>query len=398
MPIAPQFEYFLSNAINPVDEHSRIWRSPLPMHRKASQKTAGTSVTYGEYFFAIRSFLAKDNFHTVASAISRRIKAPVKPEEIKKICVYLEKHGEFYHPARVETLVHGSGISFVLNVAISDAGKNCIKREYRSLERLNGEFPFSFIPEIYGKDEVHTKDNHKIIMFLGEWFEGFHEFHISSDPTNDPPPKNKTEQNQKIIVWDTVKGNFYLSKNQILELYKQAAMILTCYYNMETFEQIFPWHHAAGDFILKLQDDKIDLRLITVRQYAPVIENKEMDKQAGDIGSILEALLIFFLNLSIRMRIDRIDGVGEMVWAYDIAVEGTIDGFFKGLDQKPLPFSIPQPFSDFFRTYLLSFWTEADLYELSSAMVNACNPKAPDLPVIKRNLKKHIQTLYHAIN
>jgi len=112
----------------------------------------------------------------------------------------------------------------------------------------------------------------------------------------------------------------------------------------------------------------------------------------------LEALLIFFLNLSIRMRIDRIDGVGEMVWADDIAVQGTIDGFFKGLDQKPLPASIPKPFSDFFRTYLLSFWTESDLYELSSTMVNACNPKAPDLSVIKQNLKKHIQTLYHSIN
>ncbi|MBW2012127.1 MAG: hypothetical protein JRI32_11030 [Deltaproteobacteria bacterium] len=156
MPIAPQFEYFLSNTINAVDEHSRIWNCPLPMHRKMSRKTAGTFVSYGEYFSAIRSFLAKDNFHTIASAISRQIKAPVRPEDVKKICVYLEKHGEFYHPARVETFVHGTGISFVLNVAISDAGKNCIKREYRSLEKLNEEFPFSFIPEIYGKNEVHT--------------------------------------------------------------------------------------------------------------------------------------------------------------------------------------------------------------------------------------------------
>jgi len=107
---------------------------------------------------------------------------------------------------------------------------------------MNNDFPFSFVPKVYGTGEVFTKDNHYISMFLGEWFEGFNEFHISRDPADG---KNK------IVVWDNQQSNFFLSADQIMELYRQATMILTSYYNIETFEQIFSWHHAAGDFVLK---------------------------------------------------------------------------------------------------------------------------------------------------
>ena len=101
-------------------------------------------------------------------------------------------------------------------------------------------------------------------MFLGEWFEGYNEFHISLDPA---------DEKHKIIVWDHEHGNYFLSTDQTKALYRQAAKILTCYYNVETFEQISSWHHAAGDFVLKCQNDEIDLKLITVRQYRPMFGN-----------------------------------------------------------------------------------------------------------------------------
>lgn len=76
---------------------------------------------------------------------------------------------------------------------------------------------------------------------------------------------------------------------------------MTCYYNAETFEQIFPWHHAAGDFVIKLQKNNMKMKLITVRQYAPMLENKNetaKNNTDSDIYLMLEAMLVFFLNLS----------------------------------------------------------------------------------------------------
>ena len=56
---------------------------------------------------------------------------------------------------------------------------------------------------------------------------------------------------------------------------------------------------------------------------------------------MLQALLIFFLNLSIRMRLDRYDGVGDIVWADGLVVQSTLDGFFEGLALKPSVASMP---------------------------------------------------------
>lgn len=220
-------------------------------------------------------------------------------------------------------------------------------------------------------------------MFLGEWFSGYNEFHISYD--------SKTKEN-KIVVWDALQGNRFLTHEMTAELFRQAAMILTCYYNMETFEQIYPWHHAAGDFVIRFQNDIIDLKLITVRQYAPLIENEDKDAAA-----ILNALFLYLLNLSIRMRLDRLDGIGPIVWAEAIAVRSTLEGFLDGLALKsPVPMLSDPPLKCF-QQYLRSV-TEKDLNELSNAIVNSYNPKAPDIPVIKRNLKEHVMLLYEAMS
>lgn len=392
MPNTPRFDYFLSHKKSPVKKDSQIWSTPLPLNRHQAEEQLrleiGISISHGDYFCAARDFLKKNSFEIVTRAISQRLHRNINPEEIKKINICLEKHGEFYHPARIETFADWKGILFVLNVAISNAGKDSIQTEYRLLQKLNSDFPYSFLPKVYGQGTVDTKKNLSVSMFLGEWFEGFNEFHISKDPS---------DEKIKINVWDPEKGNFFLTVEQTFEIYRQAAMILTCYYNIETFEQIFPWHHAAGDFVIKIINDKIDVRLVTVRQYASIFEVNEMEDQGQGLDLILEALLVFFLNLSIRMRLDRLDGVGEIVWSDDVAVEGTMKGFFQGLALKPPIDWLPLPLVDCFQKYLLSC-SKADLFDLSQAMVNAYNPQAPEVPVIKHNLKSHVMTLYQSIN
>ncbi len=232
-------------------------------------------------------------------------------------------------------------IPFVLNVAVTDVGKQCAQREYRLLKTLDTQYPDSFIPKVYAQGNVFTKmDQVETRMFLGEWFEGFNEFHMSLDPD---------DKKYKIIVWDHEHGNFFLTPHQTMELYRQAAKILTYYYNVETFEQIFSWHHAAGDFVLKCQKDDIELKLVTVRQYRSMYENTIVSESIEpDSELILEALLVFFLNMAIKMRIDRLDGVGDIVWSDDVALKGILKGFFEALALKPLISVFPEPLDRLF--------------------------------------------------
>ncbi|MDM8524740.1 hypothetical protein QUF80_15335 [Desulfococcaceae bacterium HSG8] len=371
----PEIRYFLYHKAHPVQKNHDIWNTSLPVNRIPSRDTAEGSVTHGDYFSAIRFFLEENGWKVIISAVSQCMCRPVLLAEIKEISICLEKHGEFYHPARIRIYMDDEKIPFVLNAAVSDAGRGCILREYYLLKQLNEDFPCTFLPKIYEQGYGQTLSGTEIPMFLGEWFDNYNEFHISHDPNDG---KNK------IRVWDAGRGPYFLSHEKTRELYRQAAMILTCYYNFETFEQIYPWHHGAGDFIVKYENDEIDLKLITVRQYTSLVEHQGAEP---DPGAIPEALLLFLLNLSIRMRLDRMDGVGDIVWADDIAVQGTLEGFFQALSLR-----VPEAFVIYFRNYLSSH-TETALLDLSESIVNACPPLIPEVPVMQKHLKKHTVNL-----
>jgi len=385
MPDAPQFKYFLSHKKNPVQKNSQMWNTLLPMSRHQQPNNSGICVSHGDYFTAVRNFLEQDRSGIITRAVSQHMHRDVTSQEIEEIRIFLEKHGEFYHPARIETVLHGTAIPFVLNVAISDSGKNFIQREYGLLKQLDEDFPCSFLPKVYGQGCVSMTGD-EIGMFLGEWFQGYNEFHISLDPE---------DEKHKIVVWDHEHGNFFLTTDQATNFYRQAARILTCYYNVETFEQILSWHHAAGDFVLKCQNDSIDVKLITVRQYRPMFEN-DSGNENPDAELILEALLVFFLNLAIRMRLDRLDGVGEIVWSDNIALKGTLNGFFEGLALKPLISLFSEPLADCFQKHLLAC-SRIDFLDLNLSIVETYHPQAPEVPVIRRHLKKHVDNLYNAI-
>jgi len=372
-----------------VQASSEIWQAPIPMGRKPLEDEAGISVSHGDYFCAVRDFLQKDDFKLILSALSQHIQRDVAFEELEAIRIVLEKHGEFYHPARIETMLPETAIPFVLNVAVSDAGKSCIQQECQILNKLNAEFPFALLPKVYGQGYVSIKSTGlEASMFLGEWLEGYSEFHLSRDPA---------DGKLKIVVWDAEYGNFFLTTDQTGELYRQAAKILACYYNPVTFEHIDSWHHAAGDFVVKCEDDKVDVKLITVRQYRPMFAGDSgIGSQGLDIGMMLEALLVFFLNLAIRMRLDRLDGVGEIVWSDRVVPGPMVQGFLEALALKPPISLLAEPLVDLFRKYLLSC-SRIDLLDLNSAIVQKMHPRAPDVAVIKKHLKQHTNALYDAI-
>jgi len=388
MKTSPQVKHFLYSADQAVDNKSAIWAAPIPLSRKPSDKQADISISHGDYFCAARDFLEKDSFRQLLSALSQQLRQEVPLRKIKEIRIYLEKHGELYHPARIETLLPESIVSFVLNVAVSGAGKDCVQRECRLLQKLNKDFSFSFLPKVFGRGRVFIKAaNLELRMFLGEWLEGYNEFHISRDPSD-----NKL----KIVVWDQKVGNYFLTSGQTMELYRQAAMVLTAYYNVETFEHIFSWHHAAGDFVVKCQNDKVDVKLVTVRQYGPMFaSNNGSDSPSQDPVIVLEALLVFLLNLALRMRLDRLDGTGEIVWADKVAAQQSLKGFLDALALK-LPGSLmAEPLVDCFQQHLSSY-TRSELLALNRALVAKYHPRSPDLAVIKQHLAQHADDLYAA--
>ena len=380
----PQFSYFISPHKTPVTENSDVWHRPLPLSRKFSIKNDAISISHGEYFLAARKFIENNDFDIISKALSRRLQRKVQPADIHKIQIGLEKHGEFYHPARIEAFVRQQSVSFVLNVAVSETGMRTIHEEYRNLKRLNNEFTLSFLPQVYGFGETTTAGKRKISMFLGEWFEGFREFHVSRDPS---------DNTDKILVWDGPSRRYFLSRQQQAEIYRQAARILAYYYNVETFEQIFPWHHASGDFIVRIENAVPELKLISVRRYDSLFRDLNPQKNCDqDAELILQALLLFFLNLSIRMRLDRMDGVGEIIWADHRAVPSTLEGFLEGLSLKLQIPLLPDAIDRCFR-YYLSVCTKEDVYELSQAVVNEFNPMSPETPIVKQYLDEHVAVL-----
>ena len=387
MHVNPQLRFFLSGQTQSIEPNSKLWNLPLPVKReitgiKADQNSS-LSVTYGDYFDAAGAFIKKNNNEVILTALSC-INEDMRLEQINEIKISLEKHGPFYHPSKIEAVTENSAIPFVLNVAVSKIGIECIHKEYFTLKKLNSEFSNSFIPAVYGQDDFIGKDNLQIGMFLGEWFEGYSEFHISKDPS---------DGKEKIFVWDNLNGNFFMSADKATEIYRQASIIMTYFYNVHTFEQIFPWHHAAGDFVVKQTGDTLDVKLVTARQYSSLFQTKVQTK---DQGLIFEGLFMFLVVLSIRMRLDRIDGTGDIVWADNMSVDGTIKGFREGIKIKSKARMIPYNFIDEFRIYLQSR-SENELFELSKAIINSFNQSAPDIPVICRNLAKHSSELFHGI-
>ncbi len=323
--------------------------------------------SYRSYFHAIEDFLKGDAYTGIIKATSEKLGSNVTVQDLNEIVVRTEKHGSLYHPASVEVILNGSKVKFGLNVAVSDTGREWLKKEFDAVRKINSKFGLPYLPSVYYFDERES-----IAFLLEEWFEGYHEFHLSV----------AEDGKHRIKLWEYGKGDRFLSKKQSFEIYRQVSKILTLYYDINDFSQIFPWHHAAGDFIARIEADKVDLRLTTARQYEPYMVFQDND----GLNPIL-ALFFFFLNLTIKMRLDKLDGVGDTVWAEDFCIDATLKGFFEALRMKD---HLSEGGADFL-DLLKSFGTE-DLKAAYQSLVDTYSGTA-DYPVIVANLDEHITAL-----
>ncbi len=375
-----KFNFFLSDLPDSIQETDPLWGERLLVGRMKGTPEAGRDVKYGDYFKATEAFISENGFQRIISSIFQQSNILISQDKINNISVFLEKHGEYYHPSKVEVTTATHEWKFALNVAVSRAGLSIAKKEFELLGKLRREFPYEYIPSVYEYGQIsNAAGSCDFQMFLGQWFSDFNEFHIHSIDHGG---------NCRVEVWDQKTGNHFLSEKLAYEIYRQTALIHTCYLNLKTSERIHPWHHAAGDFVVKIDGDQVQVKLVTARGYYPLVYNDE-----NDIESLLEAALVFLSDLSVKNRIDRIKGVGDLVWASDIFVMATIDGFFKGLVQKALRNIISPNLVDHFGAYL-SYHSESSIRNLFDDILATYPQESPELPLIKPRIDTHASIFY----
>lgn len=327
---------------------------------------------YRVYFRAISDFLERGNFQPLIDAVNMRLDTDLRLSALHEIIIRTEKHGALYHPASIECLTADKKAKFGLNVAVTESGRSALKKEFDVLRTLHTQYDLPYVPKPFLLYETDS-----MAFLLEEWFEGFHEFHIAK------PAHGK----ERLKLWEYGKGDRFLSDAQGFEIYRQIAMILTLYYDIETCCMIFPWHHAAGDFVARVEDETlIDVRLTTARGYEPFMASQDEDSVPPAL-----AVFYFFLHLSVQIRLDRLDGVGDFVWADDASVDAALAGFLVGIESKRT-FRECCGSHEEFLTLLRSFSIE----DLTTAFepVIAQYEKTKDFPVIAGNVGNHIARLY----
>jgi hypothetical protein len=279
---------------------------------------------YGSYLEALSRFFVEDHYHHLLQALEAFKGRTVRQDEIRRAFLVSEKHGALYQVARLGVELRDAKHTFAVNVATREDQRAFLRDELALLRNLCSEFDLPYLPRPVLRGEAHyvspSGESRVFELMLTEWFEGFCEFHLSRRP--------REPGGLGIIVWDHESGERFLSAEQETSLYRRAAAILTAYFDTRSFAQIYPWHHAAGDFIVHHRSGNLEVRLITARGYRAL-----GDFPASD-DAVLIAALHFFLNMSLRLRLDRLDGTGDLAWADSRCLKGIVEGFAEAWEAK----------------------------------------------------------------
>ncbi len=340
-------------------------------------------LTLGDYFKAINDLVLR---HLERCAIPPFKDQGITPDRIREVLIRTEKHGAFYHLASVEIRFDTKSIKLAVSTAVSEEGKALLGTEFDTLGILERDLGLPYLPRSYLKDEMEYHAGTKresFLMLLSEWFEGYHEWHLSLD---------KEAGAQRVCIWDAEKGYRFASREEGLDIYRQSSKILTLFYNTRDFRQIYPWHHAAGDFVVGERDGSLDVKLTTARNYQAV-----MISSPGESLNPMIALVYFFLGLTVKMRLDKLDGVGKTVWAGDYAVAGTIQGFLEAIRAMEINGRYGLGRAEDFMSLLKGF-DRRELKGLVISMLEFYRQEDPaDVPVIQANLEAHVDATRQVI-
>jgi hypothetical protein len=291
-----------------------------PLHVNVSE--IHPALALEDYFESIKELLLANSAKILTSVIAEMLGTKLTPERIAAVEIRCEKVGTLYHVASLTVRCEGGPLKLCVTTAINDEAIQCLESEASYLVFLADTYHLTCLPKVFYKGEVvrpTSKGDATLSHSVQEWFEDYHEWHLSLDDS----------ERQQITVWDMGKGYRTFSLEDGAEIHQQAAKILTLCYDFRTGGQINPWSHAAGDFVVKVGERSFSVKLTTVRGYEPLPLFRE--ERAFDP---LIHISCFFLNLTVRMRLDRLDGIGSVLWAESSILHPVVSGFFEALSSK----------------------------------------------------------------
>ena len=97
------------------------------------------------------------------------------------------------------------------------------------------------------------------------------------------------------------------------------------------------------------------------------------------------------------MRLDRCNGTGDLVWAGDWAVIGTVNGFFEALLEKPDFDLLPAPLSTAWG-YFVAHLPPQKLHEAFETVTTLYPASTPENRLIRRHLSDHLRDLQKALD
>jgi len=92
------------------------------------------------------------------------------------------------------------------------------------------------------------------------------------------------------------------------------------------------------------------------------------------------------------VRIDRLEGIGDMAWISLDVVPGIIRGFFKGLDHQAKNHRIQKELIEAVTIFFANL-PEKDIHDICMDIVDRIDPRSPDLPIIKECINAHIAAI-----
>lgn len=352
------FEYAVFGSPDAITPAHALWTENLP--GTASGAAGSNILTYGNYFEAV-SGMIHSNGAAAFGCPGEAIESPVH--------ISLEKHGALYHPGRISAQISGRSATCVVNVAASGAEETA-KAEFDTLHNLYTTTGNPDIPKVHIFDTQPASDNSLIGMFTADWFTGLYEWHLTDLPDN----------TRGVVIWAEGK-NIYPASTDAASIFEQASEILAKLYDIKTGAQVFPWHHAAGDFIVSADTRRV--KLITVRQYTPM-----MDIDESSLESRLMSLVFFILNTSLRIRMDRIDGIGKLAWADETYLAASLKGMSAGFKGRYLTDGVTV--SEILSAYTANLDTD-DLKDMFGMITASYHPDAPEHELLDQHADSHIQ-------
>ncbi len=385
----------------PVPARGEILDAPLPL--SAGHGAPGPPVTFGQYFAAVTRMLSGPGEALLRRAAGAALSLPGPlAGPIPGVEIRSERHGAFYHPARIRVETEGGAALLAANVAVSDPGLALVRTEAEVLSSLSGQAR-DFLPAVYGvaetplppsfrrrpesspspsfprtpesspsssfrrRPESSPPPDRMARMLLTQWFEGFFEFHLN--------------RRGGLSVWDDDAGHRELPEDRAGAVYEAAGRIVALCYDPDTAVGLAGWNQAAGDFVVRPGDAGV--RLVTARARAAL-------SRAGDV--VTDAFW-FLLNASLRLRLDRVEGTGPFALAGGDRLAPILRGLLSGLSGRAAETGRhPGLARDLMG--LLSGLGADHLAGACALLAESSNPRLSETPVLLAGAESHGRSLF----